>query len=480
MRTISGERWTVAVVAGCAAAAPLYVGLRGLRLPVAVAAGVAAIFLVALVLWLVRRLPAELDGLLSRRRWLAILWTISALAAVVQTARLASFMDDPVRREQSLFPHDPWYVQHCCLTAYSEAARRADSGTANLYLDEAPPGTMVGPFSADKFHYPPPFLLLPAAVQRATGGDFLRVRSFWFGASALALLAAMGAVAASFEGTARLRAIGVAPALWISMPVQLGLQISNFQILVLAISMLAWTLLPRRAAAGGALLSFAIVSKIFPGVLGLYLLAARRWREALWTFGFGILIALLALAAFGFAPFRAFVDYELPRLSSGEAFARPFSRPFAVAHNMAPFGLALKLERLGVPGFGLAEGRWFSIVFGFAIVALAIRAGRRTPSSTVESASIWLALLSLGALASPFAPANYVLVSVLWLALFDRERLSPVFSAAAWVATSAPILMEREGPFVARAIAFFPAQALALGLPAWILWRAGRSPRSVL
>jgi hypothetical protein len=81
---------------------------------------------------------------------------------------------------------------------------------------------------------------------------------------------------------------------------------------------------------------------------------------------------------------------------------------------------------------------------------------------------------SLGTLASPFAPANYVLVSVLWLALFDRERFSPGLAAVAWLATSVPFLLDREGPFVLRALAFFPAQALAIGLPAYVLWTAGR------
>jgi hypothetical protein len=185
-------------------------------------------------------------------------------------------------------------------------------------------------------------------------------------------------------------------------------------------------------------------------------------------------------AVVGPAPFRAFVEYELPRLSSGEAFARPFSRPFAVAHNMSPFGISLKLEKLGVPGMSLASGRIIATLYGLVLLALAIWVARRglahalAATGATGEISVWLALLSLGTLASPFAPASYVLASVVWLVAIDREDFSIPFAGIVWIATSAPFLLPREGDFLVRTLAYAPAQLAALSVPIYVLWRAGR------
>ncbi len=248
--------------------------------------------------------------------------------------------------------------------------------------------------------------------------------------------------------------------------------------------MLAWAAFRRFRPLGGALLALAIVCKIFPGILGLDLLLRRRWRDVLSTAAFGLVFCAGIYAVVGLEPFRAFFEYELPRLSSGEAFARPFSRAFAVAHNMSPFGAALKLEKLGLPGMGMAAAKVFSLIYGVALVGLAIWAARRGAlttavakgSSATTELSVWLALLSLGTLASPFAPANYVLASVVWLAAVDREDFSPLFAGIVWLATSAPFLLQRDGEFVLSAATFLPAQLLALGVPTYVLWRAATRP----
>lgn len=241
------------------------------------------------------------------------------------------------------------------------------------------------------------------------------MRSVWFGLSGLALLTALVLIALRLEPNARVRAIALLPAIWISIRALLGLQMSNFQVMVVAISALALVAFSRFPVLGGALVGLAMVRKLFPGILFLYLLVARRWRDAAWTAGFAALFCLLALALFGSAPFRAFVEYELPRLSSGEAFARPFSMPFAVAANMSAFGLALKLQWLEVPGMSLAVGRVLSAIYGLAMLVLVIRSGSRPLRTRGEETAVWLALLSLGTLASPFAPASYVLLSLVWL-----------------------------------------------------------------
>jgi hypothetical protein len=257
------------------------------------------------------------------------------------------------------------------------------------------------------------------------------------------------------------------------MPVLVGLQMSNVQILVSATSALALVLFSSRTPAGALALATSMVAKIFPGMLFVYLIARRRWREVVWTTAAGIALTVLAYLVVGPASFQAFFEHHLPRLSSGEAFARPFSREFAVARNMSPFGIPLKLGAMGIAGMTMGVGRVVSMVYLAGIVGLAIWAGRRRPRSGTEAASIWLSLVSLGTLASPFAPANYVLVTLVWLVCMNRELFRPRTAVIVWLLVSLPFLVPRDVPFLFQAAAYFPAQALALGVPVVVLWNAG-------
>jgi hypothetical protein len=65
---------------------------------------------------------------------------------------------------------------------------------------------------------------------------------------------------------------------------------------------------------------------------------------------------------------------------------------------------------------------------------------------------------------------------VVWLAAVARDEFSPQFATLVWVATSAPFLLPREGDFSTRALAYLPAQLFAIGVPVYVLWRAGRGP----
>jgi hypothetical protein len=449
------------------------VGLRGVGVPAAAAIPAVVLAWGFGAFWLAARLPATIDGISRERPPLAIAWLLIALLALVQTARLSAFMLDPTAPQHSVFPNDPWLVRHCCLTAYTESARLASEGEPNIYLEAHYTDRQVEMFGVDIYQYPPTFLLLPMAMRALAGGDFLAVRAMWFSASVLTLMAAVGLVAFRLEPAGRLRMIGMAPLLWCSMPVFVGLQMSNVQILVYATSVLALFLFSFRTPAGAVALAASMVAKIFPGMLFLYLIARRKWREVAWTTAAGIALTVLAFAVVGPAPFQAFFEHHLPRLSSGEAFARPFSREFAVARNMTPFGIPLKLAALGVPGMTLAVGRVVSMVYLAAIVALAIRAGRRQPRSGTEASSVWLSLVCLGTLASPFAPGDYVLVGIVWLICMNRELLRPTQAVGACLLISLPFLVSRGAPFFLQAAAFLPAQVLALGVPALILWNAG-------
>ena len=519
------ERLSVAaVISGCAGIVT-YVGLRGLGVSLLLSALLVVLVAVTGIVWLSRRLPPVLDGIRKRKPWLSAAWLLLGLVALAQTSRLSVFMLDPTQPQHSLFPGDQWMVEHCCLTAYSESARFTSEGERNIYNETlyrgpdaavdkglrrklAPTKSGGVSFNVDPYHYPPSFLLLPLGVRAVVGGDFESIRAVWFGMSALALMIAIGLIAWRLEPENQLRAIGMAPLIWCSMPVLSGLQMSNVQILVVAISAIALTAFPRlrarlplgtllggqaetppfggqarRAAVGGMLLAMSAVAKIFPGILFIYLLSRRKWREAAWTAVFAILLTIVALVVVGATPFQAFLEYELPRLSNGEAFSRPFSTAFAVARNMSPFGIPLKLGWLGIPGMTLEVGRVVSMIYLVGIVGLAIWSGRRQPArpdgrsggprSNTEAVSVWLSLLSLGTLASPFAPANYVLASLVWLVCINRELFRPLVAVVIWFLISAPFLISREAPFLLQAICYFPAQALAIGVPAVILWSAG-------
>ena len=94
----------------------------------------------------------------------------------------------------------------------------------------------------------------------------------------------------------------------------------------------------RRNALGGALLGFAIVSKIFPGLLLAFLVLQRKWRAASWTVGWTLVYCVIAFAVVGPKPFTAFIEYQMPRLASGEAFW--------FATEYIDFGFAAAMARL--------------------------------------------------------------------------------------------------------------------------------------
>jgi hypothetical protein len=467
------ERFTVAGVVCLIDGVVMNAGLWGLGLPLILSILISFVFSAAGTMVLARRLPVVLNGIRKRKPWLSITWLIIGITALLQTARISVFMIDPAHSQFSVFPGDKWFVEHCCLTAYSESARLVMSEEKNIYDPQNYLNRKESGFNVDLYHYPPPFLLLPIMVRAAAGNDFLSVRAVWFALNALTLLLAICLVIYRLEPENRLKAIGSAPLIWISIPVMAGLQMSNVQIMVVSISTIAWAIFPRKAAFGGALLAMSSVAKIFPGILFLYLIVKRKWREVMWTAGIAVALTLLAFLIIGASPFKSFIEYEMPRLSSGEAFSRPFSRSFAVARNMAPFGIPLKLGWLGVSGITPEIGRIISMIYVAVIAGLAVWAARRKPHSVTESFSVWISLLSLGTLASPFAPANYVLSSLIILICLNREifRLSSLL--VIWLIIFIPFLISREAPFLVQMLFNLPAQALAIGIPVYILWKAG-------
>jgi alpha-1,2-mannosyltransferase len=170
LKAIGRERLAVALAVSTAAGIIVWVGLRALSLHPSLAGLLAVVGGALGAIRLARRLPVGLEGSLSRRPALCALWMVLALLALVQTARLSAFMADPGRTQHSLMPWNDWLTHHSCLTAYTEAARLSDEGKPNVYDPQIYSGRRIGGFRVDQFHYPPPFLLLPRALQAGLGG----------------------------------------------------------------------------------------------------------------------------------------------------------------------------------------------------------------------------------------------------------------------------------------------------------------------
>lgn len=443
------------------------------------------LFTALLLPWLFHRLPGALDGLARRRKGVAALMLVLGVACVVQTTRIGVFMGDASRADLSLVPSVSSLANHACLTAYVEGARLAAEGVENLYdaahwpelsgsaLSEAAAARYAA-FHLDAFAYPPPFLLLPRLLLSPLG-EFASQRALWFTLNAMLIAVGMWTLARWLGGRAGLRALLLAPLLWCSQATLLTLQVGNVHVAVVVAAMLALVAFEsKRPAVGGALLAFAVLAKLSPGLLVVVLIVQRRHREVAWTAVFCAGFLLLALAWFGTAPFIAFVSYELPRLASGEALAF-LAGPESVVINLSPFGLPFKLAALGLDlGDEWAIARVISVVYSAVILILAIvgarRVHREARGDPHANALLWTALLTLAALRSPLAPA-YVSFSLLWLVTLRAGEIrgwpGSLATVVLWafVAYTPPIALERV------AIYTLAQQFLVLGAAVYFVLR---------
>lgn len=441
-----------------------------------------------LVQWLLPQLPTSLDGLGKRHRLLTGLYVVLALAAVVSMARVSVFIGDPTRVDQQVVPGEKFLETHSCLTAYVHAAKLSQQRVDNLYAEQwwhgahglppLPAGVEnpYRPFLLDYYAYPPPFLLIMAPLA-PLAGDFPAQRALWFGINGVLLAVGLWIVARWVDGPGSHRVLLLAPVFFGSLPVLGTLQIGNFQIAVVMLSILAMVAFHQdRNVIGGALLAFAILSKISPGIFGIYLLAQRRFRSAAWTAGFGVFFLLLSLLLHGVSPIQSFLTYTLTRISSGEAFSFLAEGPFNVLTNMSLFGFPFKLQLLGVAvsdPWTVARrlGRIYSVVLVLLAFFAAYRQGdRRTQALT------WMSLLVLSALQSPFAP-GYVIIGLLWaitlLAVEVQSARGAVTLLVLWIVlTIVPHLsVSLLGIFSIL------QSAVTIGVPIWLIIRSASSIR---
>lgn len=441
--------------------------------------------------WMVPQLPASLDGLVTRHKVLAGLYVLIALTAVMSTTRLSIFMGDATQVDKQSVPGEKFLETHNCLTAYVQAEQISRQRVDNLYdpkwwhgahsMPPREPGVEnpYQPFLLDFYPYPPPFLL----IMRPLGlleGDFPAQRALWFGLTGLLMAAGLWIVARWIDGPNTHRVLLLAPILFGTIPVLATLQTGNFQIAVVMISILSMVAFDRnRHALGGALLAFAILSKLSPCVLGIVLLGQRRFRSAAWSAGFGVILLALSVLTIGVQPMTAFLTYLLPRLGSGEAFAFMDDEVFSILTNMSPFGIPFKLQLLGMKvGDPWIIGRWLGRVYSAALVVLALVSAQRQGDRRAKAVT-WMSLLVLAALQSPFAP-GYTLIGLLWAMTLLAVEVRRVRGGLAIVFLMLVLVVIPPLPVPVITVQSLIQSVLAIGVPAWLILRRVKPSESSL
>jgi alpha-1,2-mannosyltransferase len=370
-----------------------------------------------------------------------------AVIALVLLGRMAVFFVDAEQTQLSIQPDNPWRTGHSCLTAYAEAARFAAEPDTNIYEAKLYENRKIGGLKVDTYHYPPPFLLLPGALQRVTGG-YLGLRAPWFLMQIGLLVFACWLIARWLGGDMRRGVLLASPLLFVLPSTLFTLQMSNFQPTAIALAVIGMIALssPRSSiqALGGASLAYAAVSKVFPGILVVYLIITRRWRALAWTAVAGLALVALTLAVYGSGPFDDFLHHELPRLSSGAAFPQS-EFPQVAAGNMSFYGLLVKLRTLGLDGLDRHTGLTFNSVYGLAVLALAVvvlwrrRESLEQPSGRVEQLQLWFALINLASFRSPFVGGPYGMIGTAWISVIMIGAATTTRARIGWSAVFALI-----------------------------------------
>jgi hypothetical protein len=457
----------------------------GLRAPLPVA-WLVAIAVAGLTGWLVRSRLFALDPAAVSRP-LAIVSAIAALAALAQLGRLTVFISDASRAEYSFFPGSDWEVHHNCATAYfvaaAAASRSPDIYADSLYTakDDDPTkprkALTLGPFNIDVFEYPPPFLLLPRAL-RLLAPEFMSFRALWFGLGGLFLVGVMLSILRLLTPAIATRALLWLPLVWLAPTTAGTIQKGNVQLEVVAAAVLAMAMFERRRwALGGLLLAFATVSKLYPGMLVVYLLARREWRAVAWTAALMLAFALVTGIDLGRAVYVEFARH-MPGLLSGEAFPA-FRNPSAAAGNLSIPGIVFKLKLFGVPGMGFEAMK--RVGWLYTLVAIAATwwlAGRKTREE--EQPSIWLAILIVATLRSPFLPQAYATFPAVWVlslvaARFEATTRNVLLTVLAWLPLALVWPIDWALDPRLRAVGTGLVQVLMIGLAVWSLRRSLRS-----
>ena len=473
-RKHQSEILLIALSLACAFAILAFAGVMGLHAPRPVAF-VSAALVAGLVAWLFWRHPVVPLNEDAPSRGLYVISLLATVFALFQLARLCVFIINPAAVGFAASPSRGLGLplSHSCVSAYFVAAQSARSAP-NVYDPElyslpstSPDGMrkpqFIGPFTIDVYEYPPTFLLLPRAL-RLLSPDFFHFRMIWFAFNGTVLLIGLLAVARVMGPVIGRRALLLSPLVLSSGHTIGTLQVGNLQAIIFALAMLAMILFDqRRYAAGGALLAFATVSKLFPGLLLVYLLVRRKWSALAWTAGMTVVLIGLSLLDAGLTPYHSFL-HHLPKLLGGESFPA-FRNPNAVALNFSVPGMAFKLHLFGVPGASFAAMRIVGWVYTPIVLAITVMVARR-PLNLVEQPIAWLGILIVASLRSPFLP-GYAVIPVLWLLALLAAVVAPTLrtlclALAAWLILNISIPLSGQDPRLSSIILLLPQTVMVV------------------
>jgi alpha-1,2-mannosyltransferase len=482
------ERWIVAVIGMAIIAAILAPPLFSIGKWTAIAA---VIVCFALIPTIASKLPKALRGGLKRHPILSIVWLMIGILTVFQMGRLSAFMADPSRIWGSTVP-DPAAIGHQCMSAYVQAADLARRREPNLYAEKFYPAfgrqsgikppelaSSVQGLSAyleDPYQYPPQFLILPRSALALTN-HFLTIRTVWFVLQSLTLIAGVIFLGIWIGVDEVMLTMLMLPALLSSLPVMLNFQFGQFHAMTVILAIAGMVAFEKqRTVTGSVFLGFAILAKIFPALLLVYLVAQRRWREILWTFIFVVVFSGLSLAILGVAPLKAFLSFELPRLMNGQAFTfidREGLPLFIKARNFSIYGFIVKLRLLGISGLTDTVFKLLQWVYMIVILVLTFFAARKhSNSSRLIKAQMWISILVLVSLRSPVAPSAYVVVPALFLlALLAGEIHGRIIYGFGFFLAWILIMGVSRLPDRPELIVDLISQSLTMALCIWVLVR---------
>lgn len=443
---VSPPRWfvlavwsTVAVLSGIVG----FTAAAGLldRTPVATVAGL--VTAAAAVAWL-RRQPdvsAAIAGVPHQHRGV---FAMGALLLLGQLIFATAYVIEPTFTRWEPRPWLPHRSSHSCVSAYWVACE-AVARTPAIYdealysLPKPDPASprrprTLGPLAVDNYEYPPTFLAIPRLIAALTP-DFWAFRRVWFALMLAVTAAGIVAVARRLDGATGSVATWLTPYVLAPPAMVMTLTIGNVQLATIAASLLAMLAFERRRyPAGAALLAYATLSKLYPGLLLFYLLLRRDWRALGWTAGWAVVILVVTIADFGAAPYLAFAT-ELPNVLGGEAFSA-LRNPIAVAVNESVPGIPLKLGLFGVPYMGFTASKIVGWAYTAIVLAVIARLALR-PTDPRLAPLVWMVIVILATMRSPFV-ASYAPFPSLWLATllagltWGRSRVC-VTAVAMWL-----------------------------------------------
>jgi hypothetical protein len=436
--------------------------------------------------WAAGRLAGIVIAVAAQHKTLAALAIVVSLAAIVQNGRLAVYEYDVKKPQYSTVPGDKFRVLHNCFTSYSEAVRYAAADEANIYQEELYRERTIGPLRVDPYHYPPTFLVLPELL-RVIDSDFFAQRRLWYGLQTVFFTVGVLGLAWWIGGAAGGMVVLVAPFLLAMPHIATTFQTGNFQSTAFPLALLGMCLITsRRIASGSLMLGYAAAGKIFPGLLVLYLIAARKWRAVAAVAVTGIVIALVALFLFGMDSYRMFLTYEMPRISSGVAFPQ-IDRINSIHLNGAFYGLLAKLRTQGALFLDTATALRLNSLYGLLVIAIGIATAMRarnhdasTPRGRLLLVQLWLALVTLASFRSPFAGFVYAWTGTFWLIVLLAAGAESPRRRALWLMALVPFVIGfftlptgnvPAGTAVAPGMmwAWIGLQTLAIGVNLWLV-----------